>query len=107
VAGKQELLRQLGNLFLKEGGKLMAEVNKAIQDADAVRLRRAAHTLGSSAGCFGARATVEAAFRLELMGRDNNLDGAEAASAALQTELDRMTRALAARLEVPEPRTAP
>src|SRR5262249_54367598 len=77
VGGSEELLRQLAHLFVKESGKLLAEVRQAVTSADAARLRRAAHTLKGSADCFAAKPLVEAAERLECMGRDRNLAGAE------------------------------
>jgi signal transduction histidine kinase/CheY-like chemotaxis protein len=96
VGGSEELLRQLAHLFVKESGKLLAEVRQAVASADASRLRRAAHTLKGSADCFAAKPVVDAAQRLEFMGRDRNLAGTEEARAALEAETDRLVRALTA-----------
>jgi hypothetical protein len=55
-----------------------------------------AHTLRGSADCFSAKHTVEAALRLELMGREKNLAGAEDACTTLGQEVERLNAALAA-----------
>jgi CheY-like chemotaxis protein len=99
VGGSRDLLRQLADLFLKESVKLLAEIRQTIANADAPRLRRAAHTLKGSADCFSAKPAVEAAQRLELMGRDGNLARAEEALAALEAEMARLTPALAAHVK--------
>ncbi len=96
VAGNEELLRQLANLFLKECGKSMADVRQSITTGDVARLRRAAHTLRGSADYFAAAPVVEVARQLEQMGRDRNLAGAEGAWAALEHEINRLVSALAA-----------
>jgi CheY-like chemotaxis protein len=100
VAGRQELLRQLAHLFVKECPKSMAEIRQAITAADAPRLRRAAHTLKGSADCFAAKPIVTAAFRLELMGRDGDLSHAEEALLALEKEVDRLLPLLDARAQL-------
>ncbi len=96
VGGSQELLRRLADLFLKECGKLMAEIRHTIASADVPRLRRAAHTLKGSADCFAATPTVEAALRLELMAREGNLARVEEAWTSLETEVNRLTPVLTA-----------
>ena len=63
---------------------------------DAKVLERAAHTLKSSVGTFGAKAAFGAALRLEMVGRSGDLAEAEAAYAELETELARLEPALAA-----------
>jgi two-component system sensor kinase len=91
VGGSKELLRRLAGLFLKECVKVMAEIRQTITSGDSLRLRRAAHTLKGSADCFAAKPTVEAAFNLELMGKEGNLARVEEGYAALERELGRLT----------------
>jgi len=79
----------------KEWEKSMAEIRQAITHADVPRLRRAAHTLRGSADSFSAVPVVEAAPRLELIGRDGNLVHAEEACQALEKEMSRLIPALA------------
>jgi CheY-like chemotaxis protein/HPt (histidine-containing phosphotransfer) domain-containing protein len=98
VDGDPEFLKELAKLFFTEGAKAMQEIRAAITAADATRLRRAAHTLRGSVACFAAKPAVEAALRLEMMGRDGNLSDAEAAWAALEVEIERLRSALTNRV---------
>jgi HPt (histidine-containing phosphotransfer) domain-containing protein len=75
---------------------MLETMQSAIRQQDAVRLRQAAHTLKGEVSNFGARAAVEAALRLEMMGRDGELTDADAAYAALEYALEHLIPALMA-----------
>ena len=51
---------------------MLAEIRQATETSDAGLLRRAAHTIKGSAAIFGAQPVLDAALRLEMMGRENN-----------------------------------
>jgi HPt (histidine-containing phosphotransfer) domain-containing protein len=70
----------------------------AIDQKDGRTLRRLAHTLKGSADLFGAKATVEAAQKVEFMARDGIWEGIEEAWVGLQAELAQLLPALQARL---------
>jgi len=74
----------------------METIQSAIHQQDAVRLRQAAHTLKGEVSNFGARAAVEAALRLEMMGRDEELTDADAAYTDLERALEYLLPALMA-----------
>jgi CheY-like chemotaxis protein len=97
VGGRADLLEQIVTLFFTESDKLMREIHDAIEAGDTVKLRRVAHSLKGSADCFSASATVQAALRLETMGRDATLTDADDAYAVLERALARLKAALAAR----------
>jgi HPt (histidine-containing phosphotransfer) domain-containing protein len=84
VGGDADLLRELAGVFLAEAPKMLNAVRDAVHASDAVRLKRAAHTLKGSAGTFGAQAVHDAARKLEVMGMSNDLTGAEASWAELE-----------------------
>jgi HPt (histidine-containing phosphotransfer) domain-containing protein len=94
VAGDADLLRELAGVFLAEEPGMRAAVEAALRRRDPAGLKRAAHTLKGSAGTFEARAVHEAAWSLELMGADNNLQGADEAWARLSAALDGLCAAL-------------
>jgi CheY-like chemotaxis protein len=102
VASDWDLLREVVALFREACTEMLLEIDSAIADRDAIRLRRLAHTLKGEASNFGAAATVEAALRLEIMGRDEDLTEAEVAYAALQSALEQLLPALLAFGEVGE-----
>jgi HPt (histidine-containing phosphotransfer) domain-containing protein len=98
IGGRNELLEKIVTLFYPESDGLMNEIQAAIGAGDAVKLQRAAHTLKGSADCFCATAVVDAARRLEFMGRDALLTDADEAFAELKHALERLTAALNVRV---------
>ena len=76
-------------LFVVESAKLMTRIWDAITNEDPSELQRAAHTLKGSIRLFGLERPAAAALRLEIMGRDKNLAGAEEAWLKLTKEIER------------------
>jgi two-component system, sensor histidine kinase and response regulator len=87
VDGNRRVLRELVRLFLADCPRHLAEIKEAIRRGDAGALGRAAHTLKGSVGNFAAKNAFAAARRLEIMGRDVDLDDAGKACATLEFEL--------------------
>jgi HPt (histidine-containing phosphotransfer) domain-containing protein len=95
VGGDAELLKEIAVLFLTEYPKVLTELRAAADGRDATRLERTAHGLKGSVSNFGADAAVEAARKLEAMGRSQQIDDVaqvihtlELALAALGSELE-------------------
>src|SRR5437867_1983564 len=70
MGGRVKILAQLAQLFQQECPQLLAEIRTAISQEDSHTLQRAAHTLKGSAALFCAEAVIEAAWKLESMGRE-------------------------------------
>jgi two-component system sensor histidine kinase/response regulator len=96
VAGDRELLAELVRLYLRECPGWVGELRRALGAGDAVVVQRVAHNLKSCLGNFGARAAYENALRVETIGREGNLAGADEACRALELSLERLRPALAA-----------
>jgi CheY-like chemotaxis protein len=94
TGGKPQVLGQIAQLFLDEGPRLLGDIRRALTDQNGTELERAAHTLKGSADLFGAQAVVNAAWKLETMGRDRTLDGADDAYTVLKRELERLMPAI-------------
>jgi signal transduction histidine kinase/DNA-binding response OmpR family regulator len=94
TGGKPLILGQIAQLFLHEGPRLQADIRRAMTDQDCSELERAAHTLKGSADLFGAQGVVDAAWRLETMGRERDLSGADDAFTALKGEFERLMPAI-------------
>lgn len=90
IGGDEELLREIAGLFLAEYPALMQDIRIALERGDPEALERGAHRLKGSVANFESRPAVEAALRLEAMGRIRNLDRAPSAL----TELEAVLRAL-------------
>jgi PAS domain S-box-containing protein len=96
VGGDHKLLAELVRLFLREQGGWLTEMRRAQAAGDAALLKRVGHNMKSCLGNFGARAAFGHALRVETVGREGNLAGADEACRALEQSLERLRPALEA-----------
>jgi len=101
VDGSEDLLTELAGLFIEECPEMMRQVRGAIDAGDAPALQRAAHSLKGSARIFATAAATEAARRLEMMGAEGDLSGANDGWNALRVEINSLTTALADKTSQP------
>ena len=94
IGGREDLLKQMVAIFFQETDKLVPALREAIALRDMVKVRRLAHSIKGSASCFAAPSAVSAAVRLEFMGRDDDLTGADDAYSVLEHEIERLKQAL-------------
>jgi HPt (histidine-containing phosphotransfer) domain-containing protein len=92
--GDRELLGELIQIFLEDYPRLLDEIGSAIHHEDGKRLERAAHSLKGSVGNFGAKTTLEKSLQLENMGRQGQLEQAQATFNALVRSIDQLVPAL-------------
>jgi CheY-like chemotaxis protein len=90
TGGNAETLKEVVDLFAAECPKLMERISDAIAKEDPAELQRAAHALKGSVQVFGAQRTAAGALRLETMGRDGNLHGAQEVYLALAHQIERL-----------------
>jgi len=101
VDGDPELLAELVTLLLETYPLLLEDLRNGIRDQASNLIRAAAHSLKGAVGNFQATTAVDLAQRLELMGREGDLAGAEEIFTKLESEMRLIGAALAAlRLEV-------
>ncbi len=96
--GSEELLLELVEVFNDECPEMMRQIRAAIDERNAPALRRTAHNLKGSARIFAATAATETAQRLENMGAEGELSGAQACWTQLSREVERLTAALTERI---------
>lgn len=96
VGGDEELLREITSIFLTEYPTLLDEIRAAVQAGDPSRLERFAHTLKGSVANFGAAEATRAAYELEKIGREQQLQEAPAALRALELHFSALAPALEA-----------
>ncbi|MFH1734444.1 MAG: PAS domain S-box protein, partial [bacterium] len=94
VGGDADLLVELAGIFLEDYQNLAQNIQTAIDKKDAKSLEHAAHSLKGSVANFAATAVIDAASQLEKMGREGQLDSAEAMYETLTKELNRLLPAL-------------
>ena len=95
IDGDTELLGELVELFMTESVELLDQIRKAIAQRDAKGLERAAHSMKGSAAAFCGESARVVAQTLEDMGERGEFDQAEAVANDLETEVTRLTNALA------------
>ena len=78
VAGDRPLLLELRDIYLSESPQWMAAIGEGIGRQDPGQLRLSAHTLKGALESIGVPAVADLARELELMGRRQNLTGAQA-----------------------------
>jgi CheY-like chemotaxis protein len=95
VEGDNELFVELIDLFFDQSPALIAQIQDAIAAGNPVALQNAAHSLKGAISNFEAHGAFEAAFKLEVIGKDEMLDEAGEALQALDAEVLKLTSALA------------
>jgi CheY-like chemotaxis protein len=96
VEGDAELLAEMATLFSLDCPKRLEAIREAIRSHDARTLEIAAHALKGSLSNFTSAGAFETAHRLEIMGRDGNIESAGKALEILEAEIARLDRELAA-----------
>ena len=81
-------------MFATDSRVMMEQIGAAVAAGDPRRLQRAAHTLKGALGNFSARIPMDLALKLEVLGKNGVLAGAEAGCADLERELVRLRDAL-------------
>jgi HPt (histidine-containing phosphotransfer) domain-containing protein len=87
VDGDVELLKEIAVLFLENYEMWLSELREAAARGDARVVENTAHGLKGSVANFGAQAAVEAALRLETLGRGRDLTDVSQSLAALESAL--------------------
>ena len=96
--GGDSFVERLVGVLLEQAPLHVAAVSEAARRGDADGVRRAAHTLRSTAGTVGALSLLAAAERVEMLAVSAVEPKAlAAAAAALETEWDSLQRALSPR----------
>jgi len=88
--GDRKFLRAMARIFLADAPKRMHEIRHAIDQRHFEKLRTAAHTLKGSVANFLCTPAVEAAYQLEVMGKEQHLTDAGAGYARLEDEIGRL-----------------
>ncbi|MFO0761151.1 MAG: response regulator [Byssovorax sp.] len=94
VGGDEELLKDLIGVFLGEVHKWLDDIRAAIVSSDAPRLKRAAHTLKGAVDNCGASRAYDLALRLERLGGEGRIAGAEDIFAELEAAIEQLLPAL-------------
>jgi CheY-like chemotaxis protein len=92
--GDSDLLREIAVIFLAQSPKHLEKIREAISKKDPNHLERAAHALKGAAANLLAQGVIEAASKLEEIGRAGYVAGSRQALASLEAELGKLRSAL-------------
>ena len=89
VAGDEELLQEIIELFLEDVDGYLDNIKRAIEDKDPNELQKNALTLKGAVDTFAAEPAKQAAFQLEKIGRKGKIeDGTMSYYNELKTQID-------------------
>ena len=94
VADDEDLLRDVLDAFLGEVPELLEDLQNSVAVGNADQLRLSAHTLKGGLRLFGDPPGYQTVQNLELMGKENSLDGADALLQQLKVEVAPVIKAL-------------
>ena len=94
--GDDSFLRELIQIYLEDSPQRIAEIELSLEQADSLRLTRAAHSLKGSSSNFGAAQLRAVSEKIEHLGRDGALGRVPAELPELKLEYDRVKTALEA-----------
>ena len=89
VGGDEDILKEVVSVFLEEDYPAQLErLRDGIDRNDAQTVKEAAHSIKGAVRSFGGTALSSTALRLEEMGRNNDLTGAQASLQELEQEAE-------------------
>jgi PAS domain S-box-containing protein len=94
LGSDEGLLKEIVSMFIQEYPIHLDRIREAMGRKDAVCVQKAGHAFKGMAANFGAEAVVDAARRVEFLGRDGNLGDLPGAVARLEREVERLVPAL-------------
>ena len=89
-----EFLKELVEIIINDAPEHMSEIEEAVNCRNSEALVGSAHKLKGAVANFGKNATTDTAFKLETMGRENNLDGVEEVYDTLVKDVENLMNAL-------------
>lgn len=95
VGGDEELLGQVIDLFFETSPASLAEMGRALELNDAIKLQRTAHTLKGTVGTLAAVEAYESVIALEKLAREEQLEEAAKVYAVVERDIDRLRSVLA------------
>lgn len=94
IDNDEEFLKELVEIFINDASEHMSEIEEAVNCRNSEALVESSHKLKGAVANFGKNATTDTAFKLETMGRENNLDGVEEVYDTLVKDVENLMNAL-------------
>jgi signal transduction histidine kinase/DNA-binding response OmpR family regulator len=92
--GDEQLLHEIVQIFLEESSRQLADLQRAVTEANAELLEKTAHRLKGELSYLGMSTVSQRANELEKMGRDCDLDRASEVFAVFETEVSAVAESM-------------
>ncbi len=92
--GEEEFLAELVEIFINDTPEQLSGLKEAVDSRNSKDLEKMSHKLKGAVANFGEKAAFEAALQLEMMGRENRLDGVKETYDTLVNEVECLVNAL-------------
>jgi len=92
--GDFDLFLELSELFFEDSAALLNKIEDSIKNKDSDALRKSAHTLKGAVSNFSAQKAYDAAYELEMAGKDNIMDSADKKLDTLKNEIAEVINAM-------------
>lgn len=93
-AGDETLVKEILELFQREGPMLLAEVRSAVGSRESIAIKRSAHRLKGALVSLAAVPATSLARELEQAGQENDLDRVPTLQRRLEAEMERLLATL-------------
>jgi HPt (histidine-containing phosphotransfer) domain-containing protein len=92
--GDFELFVELSDLFLEDSSTLLSKIEDSILKKDSDALRKSAHTLKGAVSNFSAQKAYDAAYELEIAGKDKIFENTSEKFTLLQNAIAEVLNAM-------------
>ncbi|MCI4446086.1 MAG: Hpt domain-containing protein [Candidatus Aminicenantes bacterium] len=90
IGGEEDFLNELLDIYREEFEKRYAELEKAIAEGNFQRIREAGHSIKGASANLSLPALREAAYEMEMAGKNEDLDVAQKTLKKLKMEFERL-----------------
>ncbi len=101
LGGDREFFKEVASMFLENYPKQLVELKSAVLTGNPKSIERAAHSIKGSLGAFFAKSSHGVALRLEMMGRENNLNQVQEICNTLENKVNKLVVTLKRIIKTP------
>ncbi len=94
VSGDKDLLKELVGDLIKEIPPQLDDLEKAVKSGDCEQIRKAAHKIKGSVSIVGENKAFGIAYKIEAMGRENNIEQVKETFEQFKEELNKLIKFL-------------
>ncbi len=94
IGGNEEIFNEIIKAFLKDAPRQISALREALTRQDAEVIQRQAHTLNGASGNIGAPALQQVSYRMEISGKEGDLEQAKSQLEQIDVEFERLREIL-------------